>query len=116
MWNAFHKDRQSPKSELLQATRGPPDASSKHFGGLRFTQEEAYNSDHENEHDHGHNLHAGNRLSLKKHGAWEAGMLIQDAMPDVDTPLREFIKSGVTPEEWNSMFGWPPQAPRRKWA
>ena len=38
-------------------------------------------------------------------GAWEAGMLIQDAMPDVEAPLREFIKSGISPAEWRKMFG-----------
>ena len=46
--------------------------------------------------------------------AWEDGMLIQNAMPDVDAPLREFIKSGVTPEEWISTFGPPPWAKPRK--
>ena len=48
---------------------------------------------------------------------WEAGVKIQDAMPDVPAPLREFVKSGVTPEEWNDMFGRAPLAtnrPRRK--
>ena len=46
--------------------------------------------------------------------AWEGGMLIQNALPNVDAPLREFVKSGVTPEEWISMFGRPPKAPQRK--
>ena len=46
--------------------------------------------------------------------AWEGGVLIQDALPNVDAPLREFIKSGITPQEWISMFGRPPKAPRRK--
>ena len=44
--------------------------------------------------------------------AWEAGMLIQDAMPNVAAPLREFIKSGITPQEWTAMFGRPPCSPR----
>jgi hypothetical protein len=46
--------------------------------------------------------------------AWEAGMLIQDAMPDVDAPLREFVKSGISPSEWLETFGPPPGTPRRK--
>lgn len=46
--------------------------------------------------------------------AWEAGTLIQDAMPAVDAPLREYIKSGITPQEWTAMFGRPPRMPRRK--
>ena len=31
-------------------------------------------------------------------------MLIQDAMPGVPAPLREFVKSGITPEEWVGIF------------
>lgn len=46
--------------------------------------------------------------------AWEAGTLIQDAMPDVEAPLREFIKSGITPQEWLETFGPPPWAKLRK--
>ncbi len=46
--------------------------------------------------------------------AWEAGTLIQDAMPAVDSPLREFIKSGITPQEWLETLGPPPWAKRRK--
>lgn len=45
---------------------------------------------------------------------WEAGMKIQDAMPDLPAPEREYVKSGVTPEEWRQMFGPPPRMPRRK--
>jgi hypothetical protein len=36
---------------------------------------------------------------LKAH---EQGALLQDAFPDLAPPLREFIKSGITPEEWNA--------------
>jgi hypothetical protein len=32
--------------------------------------------------------------------AYEAGALLQDAFPTLDAPNREFIKTGVTPEEW----------------
>lgn len=34
---------------------------------------------------------------------WEAGMHIQHAMRDVPAPLREFIKTGITPDEWEAM-------------
>jgi hypothetical protein len=32
--------------------------------------------------------------------AYENGALLQVAFPDLDAPNREFIKTGVTPEEW----------------
>ena len=35
---------------------------------------------------------------------WEAGMLIQDAMPEVSVDDREFIMTGSTPEEWDLYF------------
>lgn len=46
--------------------------------------------------------------------AWESGVLIQDAMPDVEAPLREYVKSGITPQEWIETFGRPPRMPRRR--
>jgi hypothetical protein len=36
---------------------------------------------------------------------WYAGMLIQDAMPDLTPDEREFFLTGVTAEEWNKMVG-----------
>jgi hypothetical protein len=36
--------------------------------------------------------------------AWESGQYIQDAMPNISAGEREFIMTGVTPEEWESMF------------
>lgn len=33
---------------------------------------------------------------------WKAGANIQDAVPHLDAPLREFIMTGITPEEWNT--------------
>jgi hypothetical protein len=35
---------------------------------------------------------------------WVAGMLIQNAMPEVSVDDREFIMTGITPEEWDSTF------------
>ena len=37
--------------------------------------------------------------------AWQSGMFIQDAMPNVSPELREFLMTGVTPDEWNEAFG-----------
>ena len=37
--------------------------------------------------------------------AWDGGMLIQDAMPDVSKDDREFIMSGSTHVDWDKMFG-----------
>ena len=44
---------------------------------------------------------------------WQAGEKIQDCMPTLPPPLREFMMTGVTPEEWTAMFGRPPWAKRR---
>lgn len=35
---------------------------------------------------------------------WMDGTLIQEAMPDVSKEDREFILSGITPEEWLEVF------------
>jgi hypothetical protein len=32
-------------------------------------------------------------------------MLIQDAMPNLTSDEREFIVSGITKDEWDSVFG-----------
>lgn len=36
--------------------------------------------------------------------AWKAGELIQKAMPNLTADDREFILTGVTPEEWDATF------------
>jgi hypothetical protein len=36
---------------------------------------------------------------------WRKGTLIQDAFPMLSCDQREFIKSGITPEEWHKFFG-----------
>jgi hypothetical protein len=35
---------------------------------------------------------------------WEGGKLIQDVFPHLTASEREFMMSGITPEEWNEMF------------
>ena len=37
--------------------------------------------------------------------AWVNGMLIQDAMPQLPPEHREFLMTGITPDEWDSVFG-----------
>ena len=37
--------------------------------------------------------------------AYERGALLQEAFPNLCPSDREFIKSGITDEEWQSIFG-----------
>ena len=37
--------------------------------------------------------------------AWKAGELIQNAMPQLTPMDREWVKTGVTAEEWDEMYG-----------
>jgi len=37
--------------------------------------------------------------------AWQSGALIQDAFPELSADAREFIKTGISPTEWEAMFG-----------
>ena len=34
---------------------------------------------------------------------WQGGMLIQDAMPNLSADEREFIMTGLTPDDWEKM-------------
>ena len=36
---------------------------------------------------------------------WRSGALIQEAFPNLPAPMREFIMSGISPKEWDDMFG-----------
>ena len=36
---------------------------------------------------------------------WQAGELIQNAMPNINDDDREFIMTGITKEEWDKTFG-----------
>ena len=36
---------------------------------------------------------------------WQEGELIQNAMPNLSPDEREFIMTGITPDEWASVFG-----------
>jgi len=35
---------------------------------------------------------------------WDQGVLIQDAMPHLSPDEREFLMTGITPDEWNQMM------------
>jgi hypothetical protein len=37
--------------------------------------------------------------------AWESGTLIQNAMPHISADEREFIMTGITPQEWDNEMG-----------
>ncbi len=36
--------------------------------------------------------------------SWQRGVYIQDAFPMLTAGEREFIKTGITPEDWQSQF------------
>ena len=36
--------------------------------------------------------------------AWQAGTLIQEAMPNLSPEEREFLMTGITADEWKDMF------------
>lgn len=44
-------------------------------------------------------------VTLAQIMAWNAGIHIQDAMPNLTAAQREFIMTGITEEEWNQEFG-----------
>ena len=44
-------------------------------------------------------------ITREQWAKWKDGMLIQDAMPNLTADEREFMISGVTPEEWSQLFG-----------
>lgn len=45
---------------------------------------------------------------------WKSGTLIQDAFPNLSADEREFIKTGITPEDWDNMFGKLDESKRKK--
>ena len=44
-------------------------------------------------------------VSIDEIRAWEDGELAQNAMPRLTSDEREFIMTGITPEEWRDIFG-----------
>ena len=43
-------------------------------------------------------------LDMAMINRWKAGSMIQDAMPNISADHREFIKTGITPSEWEAML------------
>lgn len=43
--------------------------------------------------------------TISEYTRWLHGMHIQDAMPNVSAEDREFVLTGITPEEWTAVFG-----------
>ena len=35
--------------------------------------------------------------------AWQSGALIQEAMPELTADQREFLMTGMTPDEWDDL-------------
>ena len=43
-------------------------------------------------------------VTLEEYASWRGGELIQNAMPRLNADEREFIKTGLTAEEWEQIF------------
>ena len=43
-------------------------------------------------------------ITQKQLDDWNSGTLIQKAMPNISPDDREFIMTGITPEEWYNLF------------
>ena len=44
-------------------------------------------------------------FNIEDYTAWERGELIQNAFPYMSADDREFMKTGITPQEWEETFG-----------
>jgi hypothetical protein len=44
-------------------------------------------------------------ITREQLAAWVDGELIQNAMPQLDADQREFVMTGITPDEWAEAFG-----------
>lgn len=42
---------------------------------------------------------------IKGYQRYKEGRLIQDAFPTLQPDEREFLQSGITPDEWKELFG-----------
>ena len=43
-------------------------------------------------------------VSEEQLAAWQGGVLIQRAMPNLTPDEREFLMTGYTPEDWEAIF------------
>ena len=44
-------------------------------------------------------------ITREQLAAWVDGELIQNAMPHLNADQREFVMTGITPDEWQAAFG-----------
>ena len=44
-------------------------------------------------------------VTAKQIVSWEKGEMIQNVFPHLTAGEREFIKTGITPDDWNKLFG-----------
>lgn len=44
-------------------------------------------------------------MNIDDYEAWQDGQLIQVALPYLTADEREFLMTGITPEEWEEAFG-----------
>ena len=44
-------------------------------------------------------------ITEEQYKSWVNGKLIQNAMPHLSADEREFVLTGITPEEWADVFG-----------
>ena len=49
-------------------------------------------------------------VTLDQMADWNAGAFIQDAAPQLDADQREFLISGITPNEWDAFISEPDEA------
>lgn len=45
-------------------------------------------------------------ITLDQIVAYQAGTLLQNAFPHLSASEREFLKTGITPEEWNEFIAY----------
>ena len=44
-------------------------------------------------------------VTTKQIVSWEKGEMIQNVFPHLTAGEREFIKTGITPDDWDNLFG-----------
>jgi len=44
-------------------------------------------------------------ITEEQYFSWKNGDLVQEAFPQLNSGEREFIVSGITPKEWEEVFG-----------
>lgn len=48
--------------------------------------------------------HVSENQFKRDYATWQSGVVIQEAFPYLTEDEREFILTGITPEEWSEMF------------